>query len=68
MLGAVGQAQQLVDKTVATVSDGIRTELITLSDLRWQLAVQPGVSLSPASSEDLNRALQTQIDQRLFAL
>jgi len=61
-------AQQVVDKTVATVSDGIRTELITLSDLRWQLALQPGVPLSPASSEDLNRALQTQIDQRLFAL
>lgn len=61
-------SQQVLDKTVATVSDGIRTELITLSDLRWQLALQPGVPLSPASSEDLNRALQTQIDQRLFAL
>lgn len=60
--------QQVVDKTVATVGDGIRTELITLSDLKWQLALQPGVPLSPPSSEDLNRALQTQIDQRLFAL
>jgi len=62
------RAQQVVDKIVATVNDGVKTELITLSDLRWQLALQPGVSIAPASSEDLNRALQTLIDQRLFAL
>jgi len=61
-------AQQMVDKTVATISDGGRTELITYSDLKWQLALQPGVPLSPPSSEDLNRALQLLIDQRLFAL
>lgn len=60
--------QTLVDKTVATVSDGLRTELITLSDLRWQLALQPNVSLSPPASADLNRALNLLIDQRLFAL
>ena len=58
----------MVDKTVATVSDGVRTELITYSDLKWQLALQPGVPLDPPSSEDLNRALRTLIDQRLFAL
>lgn len=61
-------AQQVVDKTVATVSDGIRTELITYSDLLWQLALQPNVPLTPPSSEDLNRALQLIINQRLFAL
>ncbi len=61
-------AQQVVDKTVATVSDGSRTELITLSDLRWQLALQPNVQINPPSSEDLNRALRLLIDQRLFAL
>jgi hypothetical protein len=60
--------QKIVDKTVATVSDGFRTELITLSDLRWQLALQPGTNLSPARSEDLNTALQRLIDQRIFAL
>jgi hypothetical protein len=59
---------QVVDKTVATVSDGGRTELITLSDLKWQLALQPNVSINPPSSEDLNRALRLLIDQRLFAL
>ena len=62
------RAQEIVDKTVATVSDSVRTELITYSDLLWQLAMQPGVSLTPPTSEDLNRALQTLIDQRLFAL
>lgn len=60
--------QQMVDKTVATVSDGVRTELITYSDLKWQLALQPGVQIDPPSSEDLNRALRLLIDQRLFAL
>ncbi|MEO6333432.1 MAG: hypothetical protein ABIO91_00470 [Pyrinomonadaceae bacterium] len=67
-LFAFASAQQIVDKTVATLSDGGRTELITLSDLKWQLALQPNVQLNPASSEDLNRALQLLIDQRLFAL
>lgn len=61
-------SQEIVDKTVATVQDGVRTELITYSDLKWQLALQPDVSLDPPRSEDLNRALQTLIDQRLFAL
>jgi hypothetical protein len=61
-------SQKTVDKTVATVSDGFRTELITLSDLRWQLALQPGTNLTPASSEDLNAALRRLIDQRIFAL
>lgn len=63
------KAQTVVDKTVATVGDGVgQPELITYSDLLWQIALQPGVPLTPPSSEDLNRALQTQINQRLFAL
>lgn len=61
-------AQTVVDKTVATVSDGVRTELITYSDLLWQLALRPRVPLSPPTSEDLNIALQLIINQRLFAL
>jgi hypothetical protein len=61
-------AQTIVDKSVATVSDGVRTELITYSDLLWQLALQPGTSVEQPTSEDLNRALQLQINQRLFAL
>ena len=63
------KAQTVVDKTVATVGDGVGVpELITYSDLLWQLALQPNVPLSPPTSEDLNRVLQLTINQRLFAL
>lgn len=62
-------AQTVVDKTVATVSDNVvEPELITYSDLLWQLALQPDSPINPPTSEDLNRALRTLIDQRLIAL
>lgn len=61
-------AQKVVDKTVATVSDGARTQLITYSDLRWQLALQPGTPLDPPRAEDLTQALETLINQRIFSL
>jgi hypothetical protein len=63
-----GLGQTVVDKTVAVVSDSARSELITYSDLLWQLALQPGVPLDPPRSEDMNQALQLLINQRLFAL
>lgn len=66
---ANARAQNVVDKTVATIGDGIGDpELITYSDLLWTLALQPGAPLNPPTSEDLNRALQLLINQRLFAL
>lgn len=68
VLAAAAAGQDVVDKTVATVSDGLRTELITHSDLRWQLALQPGMTLNPARSEDLNTALNLLLNQRIFAL
>lgn len=61
-------AQQTVDKIVATVGDGTDTELITYSDLLWQLALIPNASLNPPTSDELNRALQLVLNQRLFAL
>lgn len=67
-LTTASAGQNVVDKTVATVSDGVRTELITYSDLKWQLALQPGVSLTPPRSEDLNIALSLLTNQRIFAL
>ncbi len=66
--GTQTSGQTIVDKTVATVSDGVRTELITYSDLMWQLALRPGVSLATPSSENLNIALQLIINQRVIAL
>lgn len=59
-------AQQVVDKMVATVNTGARAELITYSDLMWQLALQPSTPLDNPTSADLNRALRLLIDQRLI--
>jgi hypothetical protein len=59
-------AQQVVDKMVATVNAGVRTDLVTYSDLMWQLALQPNTVLDNPTSEDLNRALRLLIDQRLI--
>jgi len=59
-------AQQVVDKMVATVNAGVKTDLITYSDLLWQLALQPHTVLDNPTSADLNRALRLVIDQRLI--
>jgi hypothetical protein len=60
------RAQEIVDKMVATVSSGSRANLITYSDLLWQLALQPGTPLAKPGSEELNRALNLIINQRLI--
>jgi hypothetical protein len=59
-------AQQVVDKMVATVNAGVRTDLITYSDLLWQLALQPNTPLDNPTSDNLNKALHLLIDQRLI--
>ena len=59
-------AQQVIDRMVATVNAGARTELITYSDLMWQLALQPTTQLDNPTSAELNRALRLLIDQRLI--
>lgn len=59
-------AQRVVDKMVATVNAGVKTDLITYSDLMWQLALQPNTPLDNPNSADLNRALRLLIDQRLI--
>jgi hypothetical protein len=62
-------AQEIVDKSVAVITDGVSSsELITYSDLLWQLALNPDAPLNPPSSEDLKKILQILIDQRIFAL
>jgi hypothetical protein len=65
---SASEAQKMVDRSVATISDGVRTEIITYSDLLWQLALQPGTQIDPPLKDDLNRALQTLINQRIFLL
>src|SRR6266481_8413697 len=59
-------AQRVVDKMVATINAGARTDLITYSDLLWQLALEPNTPLDNPSSADLNRAMRLVIDQRLI--
>lgn len=53
----------VTDKMVATVN----RELITYSDILWQLALQPDTVLENPRSEDLNRALELIIRQLLIA-
>lgn len=68
VLATVGRSQEVVDRLVATVSDGSSVEVITLSDIKWQLALQPNVPLDPMRKEDIERARDSLIDQRIFAL
>ncbi|HMF58504.1 MAG TPA: SurA N-terminal domain-containing protein [Pyrinomonadaceae bacterium] len=61
--GAATASGRVVDRMVATVNG----ELITYSDLLWQLALQPGNPLDNPSSEALTRALNLLIGQTLIA-
>ena len=53
----------MVDRMVAVVND---TGLITYSDLLWQLALQPSVPLETPRQDDLRRALDLLVSQRLI--
>lgn len=63
---AAVRAQRVIDKMVATVNAGVKTDLITYSDLLWQLALQPNTPLDNPRPSDLNDALRLLIDQRLI--
>lgn len=59
---------QAVDKTVASVTNGSQAtpDVITYSDLIWQLALEPGRAFTAQpSSQDLNEVLKTLEDQLL---
>jgi hypothetical protein len=63
------QAQTVTDKMVASVTNGSRAtpDLITYSDLVWQLALEPARPLADRpSSADLNQALRKLEDQLLI--
>src|SRR5437660_11433174 len=62
-------AQTVVDKTVASVTNGARAtpDLITYSDLVWQLALEPSRPLAERpNSANLNQALRKLEDQLLI--
>src|SRR5688572_2870652 len=63
------RAQTIPDKMVASVTNGSRAtpDLITYSDLVWQLALEPDTPSSDRpSSAQLNRALRLVEDQLLI--
>ena len=69
LLPPAARAQTIADKMVATVTNGSRAtpDLITYSDLVWQLALEPGTPFSDRpSSANLNRALRLVEDQTLI--
>lgn len=69
LLPPEAQAQTIVDKMVASVTNGSRAtpDLITYSDLVWQLALEPSRPLNEKpSSADLNHALRLLEDQVLI--
>jgi hypothetical protein len=64
-LGAeTARGQEVVDKMVATING---RDLITYTDLLWQLALQPESSLENPRSQDLQEARDRLIDQRLIS-
>lgn len=66
-LAAKAQSAKVADKMVATVSNGTaKPELITYSDVLWQLALEPRASVENPSSADLNSALRRLIDVKLI--
>jgi hypothetical protein len=69
LLPAAVRSQTVTDKMVASVTNGSRAtpDLISYSDLVWQLALEPGRPLveRPASA-DLNHALRLLEDQLLI--
>jgi hypothetical protein len=69
LLGESAVAQTIPDKMVATVTNGSRAtpDLITYSDLVWQLTLEPGRPVPDhPSSADLNHALRLLEDQLLI--
>ena len=68
LLPSAVRAQTIADRTVATVTNGSRAtpDLITYSDLVWQLAIDPNTPfVDKPGSESLNRALRLLEDQVL---
>src|SRR5207248_2584618 len=68
-LCAPARAQVIADKMVASVTNGSRAtpDLITYSDLVWQLTLEPSTPFSARpGSEQLNKALRTLEDQLLI--
>ena len=65
----VAQERMQVDATVATITDQSGSvEMITLSDILWQLVLQPEIDVTKIGKDDLENGLRSIIDQKLFEL
>jgi hypothetical protein len=60
------RAQETLDATIATVSTGGLPELITYSDLLWQLALEPDAPLTNPTPERLQQTLRRVIDVQII--
>jgi hypothetical protein len=66
LLASQVKAQDAVDRTLATVSTGGLPELITYSDLMWQLALEPDAPLSNPDPVRLQKTLGRVIELRII--
>jgi hypothetical protein len=57
------RGQEVVDRMVATING---RDLITYTDLLWQLALEPDTPLDNPRPQDLKNALNRLVDQRLI--
>jgi hypothetical protein len=65
LFSSSARAQEVVDLWVATINNA---ELITYSDVMWQLALEPDKPLDPPRPTDFQGALDNVINQRLIAI
>ena len=59
---SAARAQEITDRTLVTVNSSGRTELITYSDVIWEMALEPGTPLAHPSDEVLQKTLRRLID------
>lgn len=66
----ISLGQKTVDKIIATVSYSPleKPEIITYSDILWQIALSPDMSIESPSKEELSAALELLIRQKLLLL
>ena len=66
---SVSHARDLQQRPAVTTDEMVATvngDMISYSDVVWQLALQPGSPVDPVRTEDLKRGLSLLIDQRLI--
>lgn len=62
LLALPASAQEVTDRTLVTVNSSGRNELITYSDVIWQLALEPNSPLVKPNQEVLQQTLRRLID------